>query len=92
MNDPISRQAAIDAVRSYYDEVDTSEKSIEERIADLPPAQSEIVRCRECKHYKLSKLSSMGMLIRICEYWKLEDVDDDDYCSRAERGAEWTNR
>lgn len=37
--DLISRAAAIDAVRSYYDEFDTSDKSIEERIKALPSAQ-----------------------------------------------------
>lgn len=40
-DDSISRQAAIDAIRSYYDEFDTSDKSLEERIEDLPPAQQE---------------------------------------------------
>ena len=48
-------------------------------------AQPEIVRCKDCKHYKLSNLPSMGMPIRICEKWKQEDIDDDDFCSRAER-------
>ena len=41
MSDLIDRQAAIDAVRSYYDECDESDKSIEERIEALPPAQPE---------------------------------------------------
>lgn len=35
----IDRQAAIDAVRSYYDECDEREESIEERIEQLPSAQ-----------------------------------------------------
>lgn len=42
MDDLISRQAAIDAVRSYYDESDGDEREIEERIADLPSAQERI--------------------------------------------------
>ena len=37
--DLIRRQAAIEAVRSYYDECDEDERSIEERIADLPTAE-----------------------------------------------------
>ena len=40
-NDLISRQAAIDAVRSYYDECDERGESIEERIEQLPSAQPE---------------------------------------------------
>lgn len=39
MADLIDRQAAIDAVRSYYDEFDEREESIEERIEQLPSAQ-----------------------------------------------------
>lgn len=39
MSDLIERQAAVDAVRSYYDESDEDEREIEERIADLPSVQ-----------------------------------------------------
>lgn len=38
MVDLIDRQMTIDAVRSYYDECDEREESIEERIAQLPSA------------------------------------------------------
>lgn len=44
MTDLISRQAAIDAVRSYYDECDEREESIEERIEQLPSADVQPVR------------------------------------------------
>lgn len=39
MDDLISRRAAIDAVRQFYDEFSDNEKSIEEIIAELPTAQ-----------------------------------------------------
>lgn len=39
MSDLISRQAAIDEVRNYYDPEDTSVTSIEDRIKRLPSAQ-----------------------------------------------------
>lgn len=39
MADLIDRQAAIDAVRSYYDGCDEQEESIEERIEQLPSAE-----------------------------------------------------
>lgn len=39
MDDLISRRAAIDAVRQFYDEFSDNEKSIEEIIAELPSAQ-----------------------------------------------------
>lgn len=40
--DLIDRQAAIDAVRSYYDEFDEREESIEERIERLPSADIDL--------------------------------------------------
>lgn len=42
MADLIDRQAAIDAVRSYYDECDEREESIEERIERLPSADIDL--------------------------------------------------
>ena len=39
-DDTISRQAAIDEVRNYYDPEDTDVTSIEDRIKRLPPVQS----------------------------------------------------
>ena len=44
MADYIDRQIAIDAVRSYYDECDEREESIEERIEQLPSADVQPVR------------------------------------------------
>lgn len=40
--DVVSRQAAIDTVRSYYDECDEREESIEERIERLPSADIDL--------------------------------------------------
>ena len=42
VGDMISRQAAIDTVRSYYDECDEQEESIEERIERLPSADIDL--------------------------------------------------
>lgn len=42
MADLIDRQAAIDAVRSYYDECDEREESIEERIEQLPSTDMDL--------------------------------------------------
>lgn len=36
MNDLISRQAAIDAIRAFFDEFNDNEKSIEELISEVP--------------------------------------------------------
>ena len=42
MADLIDRKMAIDAVRSYYDECDEQEESIEERIERLPSADIDL--------------------------------------------------
>lgn len=47
--DLISRQAAIDEVRNYYDPEDNSVVSIEDRIKALPSAQPEKVCVAEVK-------------------------------------------
>lgn len=44
MDDAISRQAAIDAVRTYYDDEYALADSIEELIEKLPSAQPERMR------------------------------------------------
>ena len=42
VGDMISRRAAIDTVRSYYDECDEREESIEERLEQLPSADIDL--------------------------------------------------
>ena len=52
--DLISRQAAIDVLNSF-DVLDghTDKEEIKERIKQLPPAQSDIIYCKDCvKHNK----------------------------------------
>ena len=55
--DTISRKAAIDAVHKSYDTIldfktdgKTISSSIEDILSNLPPAQQEIIRCKDCKH------------------------------------------
>ena len=49
--------------------------------ADIIP----VIRCKDCKHYKFADNRAFGMPVKRCEWTGFEDVDDDDYCSRAER-------
>lgn len=44
-----------------------------------------VVRCKECKHYQFADNRAFGMPVKMCEWFGFEDVDDDDFCSRAER-------
>ena len=50
--------------------------------------QPEIIRCRECKHYAFADNRAFGFPAKRCEWTGFEDVDDDDFCSRAERREE----
>lgn len=54
----------------------------------LPSAQPEIIRCNDCKHYQFADNRAFGMPVKMCEWFGFEDVDDDDFCSRAERKEE----
>lgn len=48
----------------------------------------EIIRCKDCKHYQFADNRAFGMPVKMCEWFGFEDVDDDDFCSRAERREE----
>ena len=48
----------------------------------------EIIMCKNCKHYQLSDDRAFGFPVKRCEITGFEDVDDDDFCSRAERRQE----
>lgn len=51
----------------------------------LPSAQTEIIRCKDCKHYEFSDDRAFGLPTMCCKQTGFEDMDDDDFCSRAER-------
>lgn len=74
MQDLISRQAAIEAVSYECGELRGVFGRIEEMLIALPPAQSEITRCRDCKFYD-------GRPCGIVDYYNTAD----DFCSRAEK-------
>ena len=46
---------------------------------------AELVRCKDCKHYQFADNRAFGMPVKMCEWFGFEDVDDYDFCSRAER-------
>lgn len=43
-----------------------------------------LIRCKDCKHYQFADNRAFGMPVKMCEWFGFEDVDDDDFCSRAE--------
>ena len=79
-NDLISRQAAIDEMRTCRFVVDAIEK-----IRGLPSTQPEIIRCKDCKnseHWYRDR--------RRCFLWSEDGVSvfDDGFCSYGERAEE----
>ena len=95
MDDLISRQAAIEAAIEGADEwgegySDSRDEMITNAIDKVPSAQPEIIRCKDCKHWRegtafsyCDKLHGMGVLDAL-DYMTAED----DYCSMAEREAD----
>ena len=105
MNDLISRQAAIDRATKEHDffrgAVTVSDKARRDELlnvmcwlGELPPAQPEIIRCKDCKHW-------IPYDWMFGEVWQSRNINDypedeigckycdmtmkaDDFCSRAE--------
>ena len=99
MNDPISRQAALDELDARCEsECEYSKKqrsimcdacylgSAKEVIEALPTIDAvPVVRCKDCKWWGLSEYNTFG--IHVCK--KFSGVrGESDYCSRAERSEE----
>ena len=97
MRDLISRQEAIDAIWSHatallesydYDIFIQSiykmaNRHVVDVIKQLPSAQSEIIRCKDCKYG-----SPNGKYGCKCYHYRLYETHDmkpEDFCSRAER-------
>lgn len=86
MSDCISRQAAIDALVKpkvidvydhYWDGRNTQYKNDVDAIADLPSAQPEVIRCKDCRRY---------MYPHGCNHIDgMTTAQEDGYCSYAER-------
>lgn len=96
MTDLISRQAAIRFIRDKVSlslfmkrSVDKADKACLELCdmldRDLPSAQPEIIRCKDCRFYQ-----PMIDQDDLCNY-RLMQVFEDDFCSRAERRTDGTD-
>ena len=86
--DCISRQAAIDAARDWYEGlICGSFKGLEKRLRALPSAQPEIVSCKDCKYWVPGYITDNDDFIPPkCGGWRqMVGHSSDDYCSLAER-------
>ena len=72
--DLIERQAAIDA----FEDTTFTKNEIRRRLSELPSAQKEIVKCKDCKFANSLKI---GIVCRNMSH----PVTENDFCSRAER-------
>lgn len=105
MSDLISRQAAMEIIQSMYpgmprvpwmrnDWQNRYEPYIrtENAIRALPSAQPEIIRCKECKHYREGeKLSPQKFCFRLRGRDGAaigHNFAEDDFCSYGERSEE----
>lgn len=83
MSDLISRQAAIDSIDRTGlddDEKDTAIRVIQE----LPSAQPEVIRCKDCEHWDTTWESDYAPNYHFCPM--LGRMSEGDfYCSDAER-------
>ena len=99
MDDLISRQAAIDAIRAstlkytgfMEMEMYTDDDAVE-AIEGLPSAQPEIIRCKDCRHCNLgcddndNQYYSCTVRFDDSGFWN--EVGAEDFCSWAERRSD----
>lgn len=96
--DTISRQDAIEAVHGSYDEIldfkstgRTIADSVEDIISNLPSAQQEIIRCKDCKHlqkWRSEESAKRSGQIYTCARNVFSFPKPEDFCSFAERRAD----
>lgn len=91
MSDLISRQAAIDAAdRADYtglavEDVKKVTDEVVKEIKKLPSAQTEIIRCKDCKHWTQSMGKMKGYGLGRCDFHDADLVTCNGYCYWAER-------
>ncbi|WP_405285588.1 hypothetical protein [Methanobrevibacter sp.] len=85
MDDTISRQAAIDVIDNFNCfEFRADQIALETKIRNLPSAEPEIIRCRECKFASGDN--------RICMKFDHSPIGELDFCSWAEKKEDAESR
>lgn len=85
MDKLISEHAAIDIVEFECGEWSGLAKTIVKAIKQLPPAQSDIIRCNACKHWTQTTGNMPGFGLGDCDYLNAKFVNCNGYCYWAER-------
>lgn len=85
-NDTISRQGVKEWLNKWEGYIDRDIIArMQCRVIDIPSAQPEIIRCKECKH---AKITADGKYMKYCSQWDVDDalyLDGDFFCGHAER-------
>lgn len=90
MDDLISRKAAIDDLLEALDHIGClDEEDVAVMLGHLPSAQPEIIRCKDCKWLNTE---DCGNECDCPNGFAVGYVDDNDYCSRAERRDDDTGK
>ena len=85
MSDQIERQAAIDAVENTDCELTPSAwDELTDAIMQVPSAQPEIIRCKDCKYRGVGNYCVYGTRLA----WVTKS---NDFCSKAERRTDDTD-
>lgn len=88
-SDTISRQAAIDALDKRFDSIPMEQTTeilqLRKDLRELPSAQPEIIRCKDCKWYGRADKRRFYRGTDCLNHRIDTIVPDKDYCSRAER-------
>lgn len=94
MNDLISRQAVIDAINKREWLTQGAKDVLTEVFEQLPSAQPDIIRCKDCRWWNKSEDSPFGYCMAMkhgymSEHWEIgiyRRYKGDFYCADAERG------
>ena len=85
--DTISRQAAIEAMDGFNacGYVEEPFERLEKALKEIPAAQPEIIRCKDCKYWREYKyVNGKPKYLPYCGFNAIY-FREDDYCSHAER-------
>lgn len=101
MDKLISQQAAIDKIKKRLFEtafnnvgikqnvdetlVDVAENRLETWFDDVPSIQSEIIHCKDCKHWNTQLKTADGNGLGSCDFHNVNLVTSEGFCYWAER-------
>ena len=92
MSDLIDRQAAIDALNEVVKDHSITDFDAIASILDLPPAQPEIIRCKNCKHW----IPYDWMFSEVWQSKNIADYPEDEigcnYCDMAMKANDFCSR